>query len=55
MGLSVVSEGVETQEQLDAMCGLGVEFIQGFYFSKPLKREEFIAFLREKNGKGNAG
>ena len=55
MGLTVVSEGVETKEQLDAMCGLGVEFIQGFYFSKPLKREEFITFLREKNGKGNAG
>ena len=55
MGLTVVSEGVETKEQLDAMCGLGVEFIQGFYFSKPLKSEEFITFLREKNGKGNAG
>ncbi len=55
MGLSVVAEGVETQEQLDAMCGLGVEFIQGFYYSKPLKREEFLAFLKEHNGEAEEG
>ncbi len=52
MGLSVVAEGVETKEQLDAMCGIGVEFIQGFFYSKPLKKEEFIDFLKEKNGRG---
>ena len=50
MGLAIVTEGVETKEQFDAMCGLGVEFIQGYYFSKPLPREEFLEFLREKNG-----
>lgn len=49
MGLSIVTEGVETQDQFDAMKSLGVEYIQGYYFSKPLPKEEFLAFLREKN------
>lgn len=49
MGLYIVSEGVETQEQLDAMCRLGVDYIQGYYFSRPVPKNEFLAFLREKN------
>lgn len=46
MDLKIVSEGVETEEQLEAMKRLGVEYIQGFYFSQPLGQKEFIAFLR---------
>ena len=46
MGLSIVSEGVETKEHFDTMCALGVEFIQGYFFSKPLPKDEFVAFLR---------
>ena len=48
MELPIVAEGVETKEQLETMCGLGVAYIQGFYFSKPLPREEFIGFLKER-------
>ncbi|MBE5901527.1 MAG: EAL domain-containing protein [Lachnospiraceae bacterium] len=47
MGMAIVSEGVETKEQFETMCGLGVEYIQGFYFSKPLPKDEFIAFLEK--------
>lgn len=47
--LKVVSEGVETKEQLNTMVELGVQYIQGFYFSKPIPEEEFLSFLREKN------
>jgi EAL domain-containing protein (putative c-di-GMP-specific phosphodiesterase class I) len=46
MNLKIVSEGVETEEQLRAMEQLGVHYIQGFYFSKPLPQEEFVAFVR---------
>ena len=49
MHLSVVAEGVETEEQLQAMKSLGVEYVQGFYFSKPVSREGFINFLLEHN------
>lgn len=48
-GGKIVSEGVETADQLELMKGMGVDFIQGYYFSKPLPAEDFVAFLREKN------
>ena len=47
MKLLIVSEGVETKEQLDAMCAIGVDYIQGFYFSKPVPRDEFLSFILE--------
>jgi EAL domain-containing protein (putative c-di-GMP-specific phosphodiesterase class I) len=47
LGLKIVSEGVETEEQLETMKQLGVQYIQGFYFSKPLPQDEFIRFVKE--------
>ena len=49
MGLRIVSEGIETEQQLSKMEDLGISYIQGFYFSKPLPRGEFIRFLQERN------
>jgi len=49
MNLSVVVEGIETKDQLDVMKGMGVEFIQGFYYSKPIPEEEYLAFLAKNN------
>lgn len=49
MHMNIVSEGVETKEQMLAMKDLGVEYIQGYYFSKPVCEEDFMKFLREKN------
>ena len=45
MGLRIVAEGVETEEQLNEMQRIGVDYIQGYYFSKPLPREEFLKFI----------
>lgn len=42
MKLEIVSEGIETQEQAQAIETLGIEYIQGYYFSKPLSGEEFL-------------
>ena len=47
MGFEIVCEGVETEEQLHAMEALGVEYIQGYYFSKPLPREEYLEFIKK--------
>ena len=44
-----VVEGVETKEQLDRFIGLGADFIQGYYFSKPLDFDKFIDFIYQKN------
>ena len=45
----IVCEGVETAEQLERLEGLGVDFIQGYYFSKPLPADNFISFIKERN------
>lgn len=46
LGYKTVSEGVETEEQLDALRKLGVDIIQGYYFSKPLPENEFEEYLK---------
>lgn len=46
VGLPIVAEGIETEDQLNAMMELGVSYIQGFYFSKPLPQIEFVSFLK---------
>ena len=50
MHLHVVSEGVETAEQLAALEQLGIDYVQGYYFSKPIEARAFIEFLKVKNG-----
>lgn len=43
--LKIVAEGVETKEMVDALSEKGVDYLQGYYFSKPLAEEEFLNFL----------
>jgi EAL domain-containing protein (putative c-di-GMP-specific phosphodiesterase class I) len=45
MGLSVIAEGVETEEQRGFLAGLGCHTFQGTLFSSPLSLEDFEAFL----------
>ena len=47
LGYITISEGVETLEQLHALKSLGVDIIQGFYYSKPLPEDEFENYLKE--------
>lgn len=51
MDLHIVSEGVETMEQFSVMEELGINYIQGYYFSKPLPEQEFVEFLKAKQPK----
>jgi EAL domain-containing protein (putative c-di-GMP-specific phosphodiesterase class I)/GGDEF domain-containing protein len=46
LGLSTVAEGVETAEQLELLNAMGCDQIQGYFFSRPLPPEEFLAFCR---------
>lgn len=48
MQLKVVAEGIETKEQLVAMNKIGIDYIQGYYFSKPLPTAEFLEFIKIK-------
>ncbi|MCB1676541.1 MAG: bifunctional diguanylate cyclase/phosphodiesterase [Halioglobus sp.] len=45
-GLRVVAEGVEDRASLDILCELGCDFAQGYYFTPPLSRDEFEAWVR---------
>jgi len=50
IGCKVVAEGAEDIEQVDFLKLAGCDYIQGYYYSKPLKNEEFISYLKNKNG-----
>jgi EAL domain-containing protein (putative c-di-GMP-specific phosphodiesterase class I) len=45
MGLSVIAEGVETEEQREFLARLGCHSFQGYLFSRPLSLEEFEGLL----------
>ena len=45
MGIAAVAEGVETRDQVDELKMLGCQIAQGFYFSQPLRAEEFDQLL----------
>lgn len=42
LGSHIVAEGVETQEQVDFLTERGVNYLQGYYFSKPVPGEVFL-------------
>ncbi|MNF06606.1 putative membrane protein YjcC [compost metagenome] len=55
LGLFSVAEGIERPEQAAYLREHGVDFGQGWLFSKPLPAEEFIAFhRRNKSTYGSA-
>lgn len=49
MNMRIVVEGVETKESFEAFSELGVDYIQGYYFSKPLPLKKFIAEVESVN------
>lgn len=51
LGKGMVAEGVETKEQADKLISLGVDHLQGYYFSRPIPFEEYLKFIKENNKK----
>ena len=45
MGYSIVSEGVETEEEMSLLSSWGADMIQGYYFSRPLPGDELLKLL----------
>ncbi len=49
-GLHVLAEGVETVEQAELLIEKGVEYLQGYYYSRPIPEDEYIEFLKAQKG-----
>ena len=49
MNYHIVSEGVETQEEMEQISSWGVDMIQGYYFSKPLPEKELLELLKKQD------
>ena len=49
MNMEIVVEGIETQEMVDAFSNLKCDFIQGYFFSKPIPKNDFVAFILDAN------
>ncbi len=48
LGVPVIAEGVESEEQMRVLRELGCNYAQGFYFSRAVPPEEFEPFLEQK-------
>lgn len=49
LSLGIIAEGVETEEQAQALMSLGCDIGQGYLFSKPLQSGDFMTFLSSAN------
>ena len=49
-GLHILAEGVETMDQAKLLIDKGVEYLQGFYYSRPVPEEEYLSFLKTQKG-----
>ncbi|MGE4064300.1 MAG: EAL domain-containing protein [Rhodospirillaceae bacterium] len=50
LGLSVVAEGAETQDDWDLLAGLGVDVVQGYFVAKPMPVDSVLAWCRQWAG-----
>jgi EAL domain-containing protein (putative c-di-GMP-specific phosphodiesterase class I) len=46
-GVAVIAEGVETQDQIDALRDAGIQMAQGYFFSQPLSARALMDYLTE--------
>ena len=41
LGMHVISEGVETKEQYEMLIQMGIDIVQGYFFAKPMRVDDF--------------
>ena len=45
LNMSIVAEGVETYEQTEELISMGVDYLQGYYYSRPISGKDFIELV----------
>lgn len=53
MGLKIVAEGIEEEPQVNMLEDMGVDYLQGYYFSRPLPQEKFLEFITHSQKKSS--
>lgn len=51
LGMTIVAEGCERQEEIDALLDAGVDAIQGFFYARPMPEDTLLAWLQTRNKK----
>ena len=51
LGMTIIAEGVETKEQMEALRELSVDGIQGYYYAKPMDVEALSSWLTDREHK----
>lgn len=46
INLKVVAEGIETEEMAEAVTSMGADYIQGYYYAKPMPKDALIELLQ---------
>jgi len=49
LGLKVIAEGVETEQQRELLTYANCDYAQGYLFSRPLPPEEFDEWLKGRS------
>lgn len=49
LGIPLVMEGIEGEEQLELARKNNINYLQGYYFTKPLRERDLMEFLKEHN------
>ena len=47
--LKLVAEGIETKEEIESMLEEKIDYIQGYFYSRPLPMREFLSFIKKEN------
>lgn len=51
LGMTIVAEGCERQEEIDVLLDAGVDAIQGFFYARPMPEDKLLQWLQTRNTK----
>lgn len=48
LGIATVAEGIETREMAEHLSALNVDYLQGYYFARPMPEQNYLQFLQQQ-------